>query len=92
VPEGLIDGLVLYVVHGLVPGSFLLAVLDNDLMEAFSRADARSTVHMKNLVMFIYNDMPRGSWGSRAAVLEWHEHQGLVGLHAGHLAKKGGVG
>ena len=39
VPKTLIDSLERYVEHHIKPGSFLRAVLENNLVEAVSRAD-----------------------------------------------------
>ena len=39
IPEGMRDGLLLYLEHGFFPGSFLMAVLSNDLKEAVARGD-----------------------------------------------------
>lgn len=79
VPEGLVDGLCLYVVHGIIPGSFLTAVLSNDLMEAFARADLTSRAGMFQIVSFLYNECPSASWGSKEKLLEWAGHKGLRG-------------
>lgn len=80
VPEGLVDGLCLYMVLGVIPGGFLTAVLSNNLMEAFARADLTSRAAMFNIVSFIYNECPAGAWGSKEHVLEWSGHRGLRGL------------
>lgn len=71
VPEHLRDGLVLYLVHQIQPGSFMLAVLSNDLKEAFSRADETSRAGMFELVKFLYNHAPFSAWGSPDRVQDW---------------------
>ncbi len=57
-----------YLNHGINPGSFMTAVLENDLMEAFGRADICNEANMKNIVGYIYNHLPSNSWGSRERV------------------------
>jgi hypothetical protein len=78
VPEHLIDGLVLYVMHGCPPGGFVEAVLSNDLMGAMSRADEHSRAGLFALCMCLYNDVPAGCHGSAAKVAGWIEHGGLL--------------
>lgn len=80
VSEACAEGVAHYIVHGYVPGSFLTAVLSNDLMEAFARADLTSRATLWNLCGFLYNIAPTGCWGSKEKVLEWRGHRGLMGL------------
>jgi len=60
-----------YVASGIPPGGFLLAVLQNDLKEAFARADEGNTRDMFEIVSYCYNNIPSVAWGSPAAVLAW---------------------
>jgi hypothetical protein len=76
VPEHLVSGLALYLVKGIEPGGFMMAVLENDLMGAFSRADINSRAGMFELVQFLYNDTPRNCHGSREAVMAWMKQGG----------------
>lgn len=71
VPEHLVSGIVHYLVNRIEPGGFLLAVLSNDLMGAFGRADEQSRWGMPSLVTFIYNDIPSTAWGSPEKVRRW---------------------
>jgi hypothetical protein len=50
------------------PGSFLTAVLSNDLFEAIGRADENSLASLKGIVGYIYNELPGDVWGSREKV------------------------
>ena len=62
-----------------IGGHFISAILENDLVEAFNRADETNTAIMRTYVMWLYNDAPSGSW--REHNLEtWAEHGGLIGL------------
>lgn len=75
VPEHDIPGLVRYIVDGVPMGSFLTAVMENDLMEAFGRADEENTLSMHKLMGFIYNHAPIGCHGSPEKVTKWiNEH------------------
>jgi len=57
-----------YVKNQIPPGSFVRAVLGNDLMEAFMRADDINLHYMKDIVMYVYNDIPSHCWGSPGIV------------------------
>lgn len=52
-------------------GGFLRSVLENDLMQAFGRADEDNVVALFHIVNYIYNEMPSRCWGSREAVDAW---------------------
>lgn len=71
VPEHTIDGLVDYIVDGIPPGRFLTAVLENNLMEAFGRADSMNTAALAQIAGFLYNFAPSGCHGSPANVRAW---------------------
>ncbi|WP_310473844.1 hypothetical protein [Sandarakinorhabdus sp.] len=71
VPLGLHGGLIRWIIKGIPPGSFLLAVLTNDLREACGRADDFNRTRLFDLVRFLYNHAPRGCWGSQHAVEAW---------------------
>ncbi len=71
VPDHLREGLVRYFKDGVLPGSFLQAVLCNDLTQAVSRADPRAFAGLRRLVEFLMWEAPLQSWGSRVRVLAW---------------------
>lgn len=77
IPEGMHDGIVLYLLHGLFPGSFLRAVLENDLREAVNRADDLNLVALPQYVRFFYNHAPIASVGSPERVEAWIEQKRL---------------
>jgi len=60
-----------YVKNRVPPGGFLNAVLSNNLMEAFARADENNAFNMKNIMMYLYNNIPSACWGSPENVEEW---------------------
>lgn len=71
VPINLHGGLVRWIVKGIPPGQFLMAVLTNDLRGSCERADDFNRARLFDIVRFLYNDAPRGCWGSPQAVEAW---------------------
>jgi len=53
------------------PGGFLTAVLANDLMQAFGKADIENREDMFEIVSYIYNRTPIVCHGSYEKVEEW---------------------
>lgn len=80
IPRHMWQGVQLYVEQGIPPGSFLTAVLSNDLKGAFMRADEMNLAAMRKWVQFMYWDMPSDAQGSREKVEAWIAHGGLNGL------------
>jgi len=66
--KGTIDN---YVKHGLEPGSFVKAVLSNDLNSAFGCADGINTICMRAIVAYVYNYIPNTCHGSPEIVRGW---------------------
>lgn len=60
-----------YIEHGIEPGSFLMAVLSNDLRGACERADSQNKHLLFEYVQWLYNYAPQGCWGDRATVSTW---------------------
>lgn len=59
--------------HPKVMGSFLIAVLTNDLLGAFARADMQNAASMRHWAEFLTSFAPPGSYGTMAELLAWHE-------------------
>jgi hypothetical protein len=74
-PEHMQDGTRLYVEHGLAPGSFLTAVICNDLREAMSRADDINRARLFDIVSWFYNEAPAPCWGSPEKFAAWVEQR-----------------
>ncbi len=55
----------------LPPGSFLTAVIDNDLKEACGRADDTNRHRLFDYMMWFYNHAPAGTWGRQGATHDW---------------------
>lgn len=79
-PEHMRGAVTRYIDGGLPHmGGFLRAVMENNLSEAFGRADDINTAAMKNWVVFVHSYAPCGCHGSPERVKDWIERGGLVG-------------
>lgn len=70
IPEHFIEALENYEKYHLATGSFLQAVLCNDLHMAISRADAEAIQFLPHLVCYVQNRMPGNIHGSVTAYRE----------------------
>lgn len=71
VPYYMMDAVKRYVINRIPPGSFLSAVICNDLREAVGRADDENAANLSNWVRFFYNYTPSGCWGSPDNFQRW---------------------
>ena len=71
IPEHCREGMKRYIEQGIAPGSFLTAVLSNDLVGAFIKADDINALRMRDYCDFLYNEIPMPAWGSRLNVKTW---------------------
>jgi len=67
----------LYIEEGILPGDFLTAVLSNDLMESFGRADDINRPRIYDYCVFLYNQAPSNCFGSPENVKNWVSRGGL---------------
>lgn len=72
-PESLQDGARLWIERGYWPGGFLTAVIENNLVEAFGRADTFNFARLGKIVGWWYNEAPAPCWGSVERARAWHE-------------------
>ena len=70
-PSYMHDGMIDYLINGIYPGSFLTAVLENDLRRAVNAADNANLPALGDWVMFLYHHAPSIAWGSPKRVSEW---------------------
>jgi hypothetical protein len=70
-PQGFYDTLRLYVEHRARPGSFMTAVLSNNLREAVGHGDDASLAKIRPLIQFIHCRLPGDCWGTPAKVKAW---------------------
>lgn len=66
-----IESLTLYIREGIAPGSFLRAVLSNDLLEAVRRADDEHLKNVAAVAAWVHNFAPSDCVGSTAKVAAW---------------------
>jgi len=59
--------------YGQLPGGFVTAVLENDLMGAMSRADLSNAAAIDAITKYVYNHLPAACWGSPEKVREWRQ-------------------
>ena len=71
IPNHMIGAVRRYIMHGIPPGSFLTAVICNDLREAVARADDDNAAALAGWVRFFYNYAPSGCWGTRERFEAW---------------------
>lgn len=82
IPEHMRDTARRYIERGIGGGSFFTALVSNDLMCAFKRADDTNTAAMRDWCAFLYNEAPSACFGSPERVSDWIEAGGLEGLKA----------
>ena len=86
IPERMMPGIERYVKYGIIPGSFLQAIICNELKEAFICADDENFVNIAAYVNYFYNNVPRAAWGSRGIMEAWSE--GIKKRRAEELSKQ----
>lgn len=69
----------MYIDGGVRPGSFVRAVLANDLMSAFELADCQNKATMEDIVKYVFYNVPHTARGSYEAVAAWIEKGGILG-------------
>ena len=78
-PEHSRETLLEYILQGRKTGGFLEALLSNDFMRAFEKADLHNRRSFLNYAEFLLNDAPRGCWGSSHIYERWISKGGLIG-------------
>ena len=78
IPEMSRDSLVQYILMGRPVGSFLHAVLSNNLMQAVWRADDHNQVALHEYAKFLCNHAPIDCYGSEKATDDWRASGGMM--------------
>ena len=60
-----------YVNNYMPPGDFVREVLSNNLVEAVMRADDINLHSLRDIMLYVYNDIPGFCWGSPGIVDLW---------------------
>lgn len=64
-----------FVAHGIPAGSFVRAVLSNDLIQAAYLADAENRADLAEIALYVLHNTPPACRGSAAKVLAWKGNQ-----------------
>lgn len=78
-PGHMRNGMKLWIEHGIPAGSFLNAVLSNDLMTALGKADDFNRDRLFDYGIYLYNYAPSRCYGSPEKVAAWAAAGGLFG-------------
>lgn len=70
-PQHMRDAITRYIIDGIKPGSFLSAVISNNLQKAVFAADDDNLPLLKLYVRWFYWEAPGNSWGSPEAMEHW---------------------
>ena len=70
-PENIKGAIDRYVEERIQPGGFTSAVLENNLAMAIGRADENSLKAIREIVGYVYNEIPSRAWGSQEKVQSW---------------------
>lgn len=61
-----------YFLYAYQPGGFLTGLLNNDsVVDVISRADNWNKQHIGDIIEWLFENAPNGSWGSRDRVQSW---------------------
>lgn len=71
VPSYMHGGIIRFYEDKIPPGSFLTAVINNNLREACGQADDTNRQVLFNYVQWFYNYAPAGTWGFEGAMEKW---------------------
>ncbi len=74
-PRYMIAGMVNYLVKHLEPGSFMGALLENDLATSVRRADPTNRLKLRSWLSFMERELPLDAWGSKKSVRLWLENK-----------------
>lgn len=72
-PARILDAITDYAEHHRPQGGFVMAVLENDLMQAMGRADEHSLRGLFDIVRFVRWEIPADCHGSPEKVRAWLE-------------------
>jgi len=78
IPQYMYLGILRYLNEKILPGSFLRAVISNDLREAVNCADDTNQKLLHVYVCFFYNETPAVCWGSPEKMKAWIDSKETV--------------
>ena len=71
VPAHMREGVKRYIHTRTRPGSFLQAVISNNLKEAVMLADGKNMFNLPAYINYFYNHAPHDCWGSEKEMEAW---------------------
>lgn len=71
IPDRTLKTLEKYVKDGIPTGDFLFAVLTNNLTNAVLRADEGNLAAIREIMLYVYNEVPSEAWGTEEKVKAW---------------------
>lgn len=71
IPYDIKSSLDRYVNDGIETGSFLRAVLENNLIDSVGKADYQNSKILPEICSYVYNYLPSNCWGSKEKVNKW---------------------
>ena len=75
IPPQIMAALLRYKDSHLNTGSFLRAVISNDLISAVQKADSESLKSLPLIASWAYTELPADAWGSYEAFQKWVERK-----------------
>ena len=71
IPPATLQDIYMYVEKGRISSDFLTAVISNDLKGTFNKADIYNETVIKNILRFLWNQVPADCWGSVEKMQTW---------------------
>lgn len=71
IPDHILPGISRYLTRGVEPGSFVTAMLTNDLRGVMQCADDQNMRALPAIWNFLYNNIPSSAWGSPDNLHKW---------------------
>lgn len=81
IDQNVADAIFNYILYGLSPGSFTMAILIGDYEVAYLRAHPlllRDNDYVKETIEFVKNELPPMAHGNLNNYVEWQAHKGLL--------------
>lgn len=69
----IVGGFKRWVEEGIYPGSFTTSVLENNLHQAYARADYTNKPILGSIIKWVYWNLPANCWGSKEKMKEWKQ-------------------
>lgn len=73
-----------FIEEGIPTGSFLEALLSNDLAQACARADYINQALIFEYTHFMWDELPLSAWGSRENYKNWIAHVNKIKQEGNH--------